>query len=269
MGRSRSGTARRGHTAGPRHDDRLPGTQTGHLPAQDGVGPRDPAHALRRCSSPVSTPPWTPSPGLDRRRHIEPYLTSLVDRGQSKNDAADHGRRPAAAGPGGRRNFLTDITEWGWADAPARRLMFRDGPAAAQVAAALPARRRRPPARRRAAPARQRAGRFRAAAAARLRAADRRTARPRARLRPRSPRPRRVAESAARQAGHRADGPPRLRDPQPGRPDHRDPLPGPPAAPPAVRRPAQFLFTRHGRRLSQNAVRDELTGPRKPPGSAT
>ncbi len=63
--------------------------------------------------------------GLDRRAHIEPYLTSLVDAVNSKTDevitVADRSRRVLAV-----MGFLTDITEWGWSDAPPRKLMFRD-----------------------------------------------------------------------------------------------------------------------------------------------
>lgn len=62
---------------------------------------------------------------LDRCRHIEPYLTFLVDAPNTKNDqtitVADRARRVLAVA-----NFLTDITEWGWPEAPARRLVFRD-----------------------------------------------------------------------------------------------------------------------------------------------
>ncbi|WP_326828513.1 site-specific integrase [Streptosporangium sp. NBC_01810] len=62
---------------------------------------------------------------LERRKHIEPYLTSLVDAVNSKNDelitVADRSRRVLAV-----MGFLTDITEWGWAEAPARKLVFRD-----------------------------------------------------------------------------------------------------------------------------------------------
>jgi integrase len=62
---------------------------------------------------------------LDRRKHIEPYLTSLVDAVSSKNDepitVADRSRRVLAL-----MGFLTDITEWGWPDAPPRKLVFRD-----------------------------------------------------------------------------------------------------------------------------------------------
>lgn len=62
---------------------------------------------------------------LDRRSHIEPYLTSLVEAVNSKNDelitVADRSRRVLAL-----TGFLTDITEWGWPEAPPRKLVFRD-----------------------------------------------------------------------------------------------------------------------------------------------
>jgi integrase len=62
---------------------------------------------------------------LERRRHIEPYLTSLVDAVNPKTDelisVADRSRRVLAL-----TGFLTDITEWGWPEAPPRKLVFRD-----------------------------------------------------------------------------------------------------------------------------------------------
>jgi integrase len=62
---------------------------------------------------------------LDRRRHIEPYLTSLVDAVNRKTGelitVADRTRRVLALA-----GFLTDITEWGWPEAPPRKLVFRD-----------------------------------------------------------------------------------------------------------------------------------------------
>jgi integrase len=62
---------------------------------------------------------------LERRRHIEPYLTSLLDAVNTKNGepitVADRGRRVLAV-----KCFLADITEWGWDEAPARKLLFRD-----------------------------------------------------------------------------------------------------------------------------------------------
>lgn len=61
---------------------------------------------------------------LDRRRHIEPFITSLTTTVNSVTGApitvADRIRRVHAVG-----NFLAEITEWGWDDAPPRRLIFR------------------------------------------------------------------------------------------------------------------------------------------------
>ncbi len=63
--------------------------------------------------------------GLDRRRHIEPYLTSLLDAVSLKDGqpitVADRSRRVLAL-----KCFLDDVTEWGWEEAPARKLLFRD-----------------------------------------------------------------------------------------------------------------------------------------------
>ncbi|HTW98806.1 MAG TPA: tyrosine-type recombinase/integrase, partial [Acidimicrobiales bacterium] len=62
--------------------------------------------------------------GLDRRRHIEPYLSSLTATLNEKNgepiSRADQARRIIAVS-----SFLTDITEWGWDETPARKLLFR------------------------------------------------------------------------------------------------------------------------------------------------
>lgn len=60
---------------------------------------------------------------LDRRRHVEPYLASLVDA------VSDKDRSPISIGDRNRRvvaiaTFLRDITEWGWDAAPARRVLF-------------------------------------------------------------------------------------------------------------------------------------------------
>ena len=61
---------------------------------------------------------------LDRRRHIEPFLTSLTGATNSVTGEpitlADQARRVHAVA-----NFLAEITEWGWDDAPPRRLVFR------------------------------------------------------------------------------------------------------------------------------------------------
>ncbi|HEY2694779.1 MAG TPA: tyrosine-type recombinase/integrase [Pseudonocardiaceae bacterium] len=61
---------------------------------------------------------------LDRRRHIEAFLASLTTATNSVTGepitVADQARRVNAVA-----NFLAEITEWGWPDAPPRRLMFR------------------------------------------------------------------------------------------------------------------------------------------------
>jgi integrase len=61
---------------------------------------------------------------LDRRRHIEPYLNSLPTAINVNNGEvitrADQARRVHTLS-----SFLTDITERGWEEAPARRLVFR------------------------------------------------------------------------------------------------------------------------------------------------
>lgn len=62
---------------------------------------------------------------LDRRRHIEPFLTSLIEAVSEKDG------QPISIGDRNRRvvtvaTFLTDITEWGWDAAPPRKVIFRD-----------------------------------------------------------------------------------------------------------------------------------------------
>lgn len=61
---------------------------------------------------------------LDRRRHVEPYLNSLPSTINTKSGGtitvADQGRRVMAVA-----SFLTDITEWGWDDIPRRKMVFR------------------------------------------------------------------------------------------------------------------------------------------------
>lgn len=61
--------------------------------------------------------------GLDRRRHIEPFITSLLDAtSMTSGDpitVADRARLIHAVS-----NFLAEITEWGWDDAPSRKLLF-------------------------------------------------------------------------------------------------------------------------------------------------
>ena len=61
---------------------------------------------------------------LDRRRHVEPYLNATATAINQKNGEvitrADQARRILAVS-----SFLTDITEWGWEEAPPRKLIFR------------------------------------------------------------------------------------------------------------------------------------------------
>jgi hypothetical protein len=61
---------------------------------------------------------------LDRCHHIEPYLIAVSREVNSKTglslSKAEQARRIQAIA-----NFLSEITEWGWPDAPPRRLLFR------------------------------------------------------------------------------------------------------------------------------------------------
>lgn len=61
---------------------------------------------------------------LDRQRHIEPYLNSTVNAISATSGepvtVADQDRRIRAV-----EHMLSEITEWGWTDAPPRRLIFR------------------------------------------------------------------------------------------------------------------------------------------------
>ena len=60
---------------------------------------------------------------LDRCQHIEPWLASLTTAANTKTGGTlsvpEQARRILAVA-----NFLTEITEWGWPEAPTRRLMF-------------------------------------------------------------------------------------------------------------------------------------------------
>ena len=60
---------------------------------------------------------------LDRCQHIEPWLASLTTAANAKTGGTlsvpEQARRILAVA-----NFLTEITEWGWPEAPTRRLMF-------------------------------------------------------------------------------------------------------------------------------------------------
>lgn len=70
-------------------------------------------------------PTLTSVRNLDRRCHIEPFLASLIDALSDKDGA------PISIGERNQRvvavaTFLTDITEWGWDAAPPRKVLFRD-----------------------------------------------------------------------------------------------------------------------------------------------
>jgi len=61
---------------------------------------------------------------LDRRRHIETYLTAVAEARSSRDggplSASERRARVLAVSV-----LLNDITEWGWPEAPPRRLVFR------------------------------------------------------------------------------------------------------------------------------------------------
>jgi integrase len=196
--------------------------------------------------------------GLDRRRHIEPYLSAQVDAPNSKNDAVitigERQRRILAVG-----NFLTDITQWGWEDAPARRLMFSgDVP---RLPRTLPRYLPVDADRKLAAALRQPENKLAASALLLQRACGLR-----------------IGELLDLELDcvHEVPGSgawlkvplgkldtERMVPLDPETLDLVDQItairsPGRPLPHPRYGRPAQFLFTRHGRRLSQNAVRREL-----------
>ncbi|HET7277539.1 MAG TPA: tyrosine-type recombinase/integrase [Dermatophilaceae bacterium] len=60
---------------------------------------------------------------LDRCAHIEPWMANLTTAANTKSggivSVPEQARRILAVA-----NFLTEITEWGWPEAPTRRLMF-------------------------------------------------------------------------------------------------------------------------------------------------
>ena len=62
--------------------------------------------------------------GLDRRHHVEPYLNHVAAVTSTITGAAvsvaDQDRRIRAV-----EHMLSEISEWGWDDAPGRRLIFR------------------------------------------------------------------------------------------------------------------------------------------------
>jgi hypothetical protein len=114
---------------------------------------------------------------LDRRRHIETYLTAVANATRPRDG------RPISIEEQRDRIiavscFLNDIGQWGWPEAPADLPAGR--PATATGAAALPARRDRPPPRRGVGGLKRDARRQRAPACPPHRPADRRARRSRA-----------------------------------------------------------------------------------------
>ena len=71
----------------------------------------------------AGTDPGATPATLDRCQHIEPWLASLTTAANTKSGGTlsvpEQARRILAVA-----NFLTEITEWGWPEAPTRRLMF-------------------------------------------------------------------------------------------------------------------------------------------------
>jgi integrase len=196
---------------------------------------------------------------LDRRKHIEPYLACLVDAINTKNGepitVADRSRRVLAL-----TCFLTDITEWGWPEAPARKLLFgEDNPKLPRV---LPRYLPVDVDRRLTAALTDQPGNELAATALRLQRSC----------------GLRIGElldleldcvHEVPEGGSWLKVPLGKLDTEPMVPIDEDILAlidritelrshGRPLPHPRYRRPAQFLFTHHGRRLSQRTVRDEL-----------
>jgi integrase len=70
---------------------------------------------------------------LDRRRHIEPFLTKVSSATRRGNgQPVSRNERRQRIGVVGQ--FLADIAEWGWPQAPSRRLVFsRDMPREARL----------------------------------------------------------------------------------------------------------------------------------------
>lgn len=209
----------------------------------------------------AATDPALPSiADLQRRQHIEPYLTAQVDAVNTKTgqviSVAERSRRVLALA-----GFLTDITEWGWPEVPPRRLVFRDD--VPKLPRVLP---RYLPidADRRLTEQLQQPGTGNELAACALR----------------------LQRACGLRIGelldleldcvHEVPGQGAWLKVPLGKLESERMVPldddildlidhitairsdGQPLPHPRYRRPAQFLFTHHGRRLSQNAVRDEL-----------
>lgn len=196
---------------------------------------------------------------LDRRRHIEPFLASLADTVNTKDgepiSIGDRNRRVVAVS-----TFLTDITEWGWEAAPPRKVIFRDD--IPKLPRVLPRYLPLDADRRLIAALSDHPANELAALALRLQRAC----------------GLRIGETLDLELDcvHQIDGNGSWLKVPLGKLDTErmvplDPetlalldritqlrSPGRPLPHPRYRRPAQFLFTHHGRRMAQNSVRDEL-----------
>ncbi len=196
---------------------------------------------------------------LDRRRHIEPFLASLVDTVNTKDgepiSIGDRNRRVVAVS-----TFLTDITECGWDAAPPRKVIFRDD--VPKLPRVLPRYLPLDADRRLIAALSEHPANEVAALALRLQRAC----------------GLRIGETLDLELDcvHQIDGngswlkvPLGKLDTERMVPLDTETLalldritqlrsPGRPLPHPRYRRPAQFLFTHHGRRMAQNSMRDEL-----------
>ena len=250
----------RGQPAGVPADDRLPGTAAGHSTPAPPCRHRIRAGALRPFLA-RHDPGLSSLALLDRQRHLEPYLNQVAA-------AVNHRTgQPIAASTAKARiqtvgSFLDAIAEWGWPEAPARRLIFpRDAP---KLPHPLP--RYLPPDQERALLAALEASpnRLYADALLLLRATGMR-----------------IGEltdleldcvhevpgSGAwlkiplGQAAHRADGAHRRGDRRDRRPDRRPPFPGPAAAPPAHREDGRLPAHPPGPPRLRDTLRESCAAP--------
>jgi integrase len=195
--------------------------------------------------------------GLDRERHIETYLAATAVA------TAPRGGQPAGAGEQRNRiitlgRFLADLTEWEWPDAPARRLVFtRDIPKLPRpLPRYLPADADRLIGETlQASPDQLFAG---APARPRHRGARRRAARPRTGLRPRGPGAATWLKVPLGKLDSERMVP--IDDDTVALTDRivQTRPPGRPLKHPKTGRPADFLLTHFGNRVSDQALRDEL-----------
>lgn len=68
-------------------------------------------------------PPLDSLAGLDRRQHVETYLTAIAEACRPDGAPISVGEQRARVITLSR--FLADLAEWGWPDSPERRLVFR------------------------------------------------------------------------------------------------------------------------------------------------